>query len=143
MRIILKYRYWGYREWAFLRAAIEIEDLKVMGNVDFLLDTGAGESILSERDAKRIGLVYQNFPRGRPATGIGGIANTYKIDKKVTFHFETVDGTISSATRSGIEVLEEPNKEKRLPSLLGLEFLEQLHLELTYDMPTRAIFLEI
>lgn len=143
MRIILKYRHWGYREWAFLRAVVEIKKLGVMGNVDFLLDTGAGQSILSERDARRISLVYQNFPRGKPAIGIGGIANTYKIDEEVTFHFETVDGQIYSPSRRGIEVLEEPNKQKRLPSLLGLEFLEELHFKLTYDMPTRAIFLEI
>lgn len=143
MRILAKYRSWGYRKWAFLRTVIEIKDLKVTGVVDFLLDTGAGESILSERDARRIDLAYQNFPKGKPATGIGGVANTYRIDKEVTFYFETVDGTIYSATRRGIEVLEEPTKEKHLPSLLGLEFLEQLHFKLTYDMPTEAIFLEI
>jgi len=143
VRILAKYRSWGYRKWAFLRAAIEIRDLKVIGVVDFLLDTGAGESILSETDAKRIGLVYQNFPKGRPATGIGGTVNTYKIGKEVTFHFETVDGGIYSPTRRGIEVLEESSKEKHLPSLLGLEFLEELHFKLTYDMPTESIFLEI
>lgn len=143
MRIIAKYRYWGDREWAFLQAVIEIKALKVMGNVDFLLDTGAGESILSERDARRIGLVYQNFPKGKPAAGVGGVANTYKIDKEVTFYFHTVDGAVYSAARRGIEVLKEPSKEKHLPSLLGLEFLEQLHFKLTYDMPIRAVFLEI
>lgn len=143
MRIILKYRYWGHREWAFLRTVIEIESLKIAGNVDFLLDTGAGQSILSERDARRLGLAYHNFSEGKPAAGIGGTAKTYRIDEKVTFHFETVEGTIYSPFRRGIEVLEEPGKEKHLPSLLGLEFLEELHFKLTYDMPTRAIFLEI
>lgn len=143
MRILAKYRFWGHRKWAFLRTVIEIKDLKVVGVVDFLVDTGAGESILSERDARRIGLVYQNFPKGRPATGIGGVANTYKIDKEVTFCFERVDGTIYSPARRGIEVLEEPSKEKHLPSLLGLEFLEQLHFKLVCDIPTGAIFLEI
>jgi len=45
--------------------------------------------------------------------------------------------------RMGIEVLEEPTEEKSLPSLLGLEFLEDLNFKLTYDMPTQAIFLEV
>ena len=143
MRILARYRLWGQRKWAFLRAAVEIKDLKVGGIVDFLLDTGAGESMLSERDAKRVGLVYHNFPKGRPATGVGGVANTYRIDKEVTFYFETVDGRVYSAGRRGIEVLEEPGREKHLPSLLGLEFLEQLHFKLTYDIPTESIFLEI
>ena len=143
MRILAKYSSWGYRKWAFLRTAIEIEDLKVTGVVDFLIDTGAGQTILSERDAKRLGLSYQNFPSGRPAVGVGGVANTYRINKKVTFYFETVDGGIYRAVRRGIEVLEEPGEEKQLPSLLGLEFLEELHFKLTYDMPTQAIFLEI
>jgi len=143
VRILAKYSSWGYRKWAFLQAAIEIEDLKVTGVVDFLIDTGAGQTILSERDAKRLGLAYQNFRRGRPAVGVGGVANTYRINKKVTFYFETVDGRLYPAVRSGIEVLEEPGEEKYLPSLLGLEFLEELHFKLTCDMPTQAIFLEI
>lgn len=143
MRILAKYRFWGDRKWAFLRTLIKIKDLKVGGFVDFLIDTGAGESILSERDARRIGLVYQNFPKGRPAVGVGGVANTYKINKEVTFNFDTVDGMGYSATRRSIEVLEEPSKQKQLPSLLGLEFLEQLGFKLTFDMPTESIFIEI
>lgn len=143
MRILAKYRSWGYRKWAFLRAVIEIGDLKVRGVVDFLIDTGAGQTILSERDAIRLGLAYQNFPHGIPATGVGGVANTYKIDKKVTFYFKTVNGGVYSPVRRGIEVLEEPTEEKSLPSLLGLEFLEDLNFKLTYDMPTQAIFLEV
>jgi len=143
LRILAKYRSWGDRKWAFLRAVIEIKDLKVGGFVDFLIDTGAGESILSERDARRIGLVYQNFPKGRPATGVGGVANTYKIDKKVIFSFDTVGGMRYSAARRSIEVLEEPSKQKQLPSLLGLEFLEELGFKLTFDMPTEGIFIEI
>lgn len=112
MRILAKYRFWGDRKWAFLHTLIEIKDLKVGGFVDFLLDTGAGESILSERDARRIGLVYQNFPKGRPAMGVGGVATTYKIDKEVTFSFDTVGGmTRYSAARKSIEVLEEPSKQ--------------------------------
>lgn len=143
MRILAKYLPWGPRKWAFLRAVIEIKDLKIRGLVDFLIDTGAGQTILSESDAKRLGLAYQNFPRGKPAVGIGGVANTYEINKKVTFYFVTVDGGIYRAARTGIEVLEEPGREKQLPSLLGLEFLENLNFKLTYDMPTQAIFLEI
>lgn len=143
MRILAKYRPWGYRKWAFLQAVIEIKDLKVWGVVDFLIDTGAGQTILSERDARRLGLTYQDFPHGIPATGVGGVANTYRINKKVTFYFETVDGGIYDVVRKGIEVLEEPTVEKNLPSLLGLEFLEDLHFKLTCDMPTQAIFLEI
>jgi len=143
MRILAKYDSWGYRKWAFLRAVVEIKDLKVRGLVDFLIDTGAGQTILSERDAKRLGLAFRHFPHSRPAVGVGGIAKTYRIEKEVTFHFATVDGRIYSPVRRGIEVLEEPGREKQLPSLLGLEFLEDLHFKLTYDMPTQAIFLEI
>jgi predicted aspartyl protease len=143
VRILAKYSPWGYRKWAFLRAVIEIKDLGVSGVIDFLIDTGAGQTILSERDAQRLGLGYQNFPRGRPAGGVGGVANTYRINKEVALYFVTVDGRTYRAARRGIEVLEEPGEEKHLPSLLGLEFLEELHFKLTCDMPTQAIFLEI
>lgn len=143
MRILAKYRSWGNRKWAFLRAVVEIENLSITGIVDFLIDTGACQPILSERDALRLAVPYQNFPHGTPAMGVGGVANTYKIDKRVTFHFETVDGGLYSPVRRGIEVLEEPTVQKNLPSLLGLEFLEDLHFKLTYDMPTRAVFIEI
>lgn len=141
MRIVATYRHWGYRNWAFLPTVLEIPDLGASGRVDFLLDTGAGETILSEKDALRIGLTYTNFPRGRNARGVGGVANTYKIDKEVTFYMLATDG-IFSATRREIEVLEEPTQKKELPSLLGLEFLEELNFKLTYDMPVRAIYLE-
>jgi len=142
LRIIVRYRQWGYRYWGFLPTFLEIKDLGLTGKVDFLLDTGAGETILSEKDAQRIGLNYKNFPRGKTAQGVGGMANTYKIDREVTLHMLTTDRAIYSPSRKDIEVLEEPTKEKVLPSLLGLEFLEELNFKLTYDMPVRAIYLE-
>lgn len=137
-----EYRWWGYRYWAFLPTLLEIRDLNVRGKVDFLLDTGAGETILSEKDASRIGLVYKNFPKGGVARGIGGEAKTWKIDKQITLYIPTVGGGLFTASRKEIEVLEEPSEEKILPSLLGLEFLEQLGFKLTFDMPARAVFLE-
>ena len=142
MRILARYRPWGIRDWGFLSTVLEIKNLRIRGKVDFLLDTGAGQTILSEKDAQRLGLRYQNFPRGGPATGVGGVANTWKIDKKVTLHIPVVGGGIYSASKKGIEILEEPSKEKHLPSLLGLEFLEELDFKLIFDMPTRAVFLE-
>ncbi|MGQ9628640.1 MAG: retroviral-like aspartic protease family protein [Anaerolineae bacterium] len=107
------------------------------------MDTGAGQTILSEKDARRLGVTYHDFPRGVPATGVGGVANTWRIEKQVTFYFQRVGGGLYRAARRGIEVLEEPGEQKQLPSLLGLEFLEELHFKLTYDMPTQGIFLEI
>lgn len=143
MRILADYRRWGYRKWAFLSTMLEIKDLNLKGKVDFLLDTGAGETILSEKDAQRIGLAYRNLPKGSGAQGVGGRANTWRIDKKITLYISTVGGGIYEASRRNVEVLEEPSEEKTLPSLLGLEFLEQLNLKLTFDMPIIAIYLEI
>ena len=142
MRIIAKYRPWEYRYWAFLPTFLEIKELNVRGEVEFLLDTGAGETILSEKDALRLEMPYKNFPMGRPAKGIGGSANTYSIDKKVDLYIPMVGGGVFHAFRNSIEVLEEPGEEKKLPSLLGLEFLEQLEFKLIFDMPTKSIFLE-
>lgn len=142
MRIIARYRRWGYRHWGFLSTLLEIKNLGLMGRVDFLLDTGAGETILGEKDAQRIGLTYRNFPRGRIARGVGGAAKTYRIDKEVTLYMLTSTGQYYSATRRYIEVLEETAQQKIMPSLLGLEFLEELNFKLTFDMPVRAIYLE-
>jgi len=142
LRIIARYRRWGYRYWGFLPTFLKIDDLGIGGRIDFLLDTGAGETILSERDAQRIGLPYRNFPRGRNARGVGGTAHTYKIDKEATFYMLTTEEEICSVKRRFIEVLEEPTPEKELPSILGLEFLEELNFKLTFDMPVIAIYLE-
>jgi predicted aspartyl protease len=139
---LAKYRRWGYRDWGFLPTVLEIKALNIRGRVDFLLDTGAGQTILSEKDARRLGVPCQNLPRGRPAVGVGGVSNTWKIDKKITLYVPTVGHRIYVAHRNGVEILEEPTDEKRLPSLLGLEFLEGLDFKLTFDMPTRSIFLE-
>ncbi|MCD6247874.1 MAG: retroviral-like aspartic protease family protein [Hadesarchaea archaeon] len=118
MRILARYRPWGYRNWGFLPTVLEIENLGVSGKIDFLLDTGAGRAILSEKDAQRLGLHYQNFPRGKPAIGVGGVANTWKINEKVTLYIPVVGGGVFSASREGIEILEESSEEKHLPSLL-------------------------
>jgi len=112
------------------------------GRVDFLIDTGAGGTILSEKDAQRIGLNYRAFSTGKGAHGVGGTANTWEINKEVTFYILVAGNSVYTATRRWIEVLEEPNQEKALPSLLGLEFLEQLDFKLTFDMAIAAIFLE-
>lgn len=142
MRIIADYRSWGDRNWGFLPTVIEIKDLKLRGRVDFLLDTGAGETILSEKDAQRISLNYRAFSRGKVAHGVGGTAGTWEINKEVTLYMLVAGNSVYTATRRWIEVLEEPNQEKTLPSLLGLEFLEQLDFKLTFDMATGAVFLE-
>jgi predicted aspartyl protease len=142
LRILAKYRWWGARKWGFLSTLLEIKKLGVRGKVDFLIDSGAGRTTLSEKDAQRLGLSYQNFPRGEPALGVGGLANTWVIDEEVTLYMPVVGGGVFAASKKGIEILEEPTKQKNLPSLLGLDFLEQLEFKLTFDMPTQAIFLE-
>lgn len=69
--------------------------------------------MLSEKDAQRIGLNYKNFPRGRVAQGIGGKANTWRIDKEISLYIPIVGRKIYEVAKKGIEVIEEP-KEKKL-----------------------------
>ena len=143
MRIIAEYREWGYRRWGFLPTFLEIKDLNLGGRVNFLLDTGAGETMLSEKDGQRIGLDYKNFPKGRDAQGVGGKANTWKIDKEITLYIPIIGREIYEVAKKNIEVIEESTEKKVLPSVLGLEFLEELDFKLVFDMPTKAISLEI
>jgi len=140
MRVILRLRRFGTRSFAVLPALLEIKELDVRGTVEFVVDTGAEQALLSEADAKTLNIPYKNFPEGEPAIGIGGEAKTWKINKRVCLSFPTtIKGRIFRVIIDEIQVLE---KTEDLPSLIGLDFLTDANIKFVYDAPTYSAWFE-
>lgn len=117
---------------------MRFENISASGIVDFLIDTGAAESILSIRDAKRIGLDPNNYPKGNPSQGVGGKADAYVIKERTYIIFLTsTPGVIFTASRKDIKIL-----DSQVPSILGTRFLRELGLRLRFDAKNKVAFLE-
>ncbi len=114
----------------------------------FLLDTGALGSLMSEADAKKLGIDYdslQLLPEDQWATGIGGKSPLYRIkaeckiifrtDQPITksgggFHVETLDHfDVVKVNITDVKIREEVIAN--LPSLLGMGLLPKFKLVAT------------
>ena len=109
--------------------------------IDFLIDTGAIRTAILDRDAKRLGIDFNNLPKQKyKMTGIGGPVETYSIkDAMLAFsadkdkrHAETLEVLV-------LRHAEVNEKIERLPSLLGRDIIGKYHL--IYSKPTRKIYL--
>lgn len=138
MRIVAYRRRWGIHHIHFFPAYIEVKD-NARGQVDFLADTGATASALSERDAERIGISCENLPRGQPVHGIGGVASTREIRHEVKVSMVSTAHRLVQVAAKRMEIIEGRND---LPSILGRGFLDQLNFRLVYDGSINAVYLE-
>lgn len=107
-------------------------------DVEFLVDTGADMTLLSQKDALRFGLDYSKLKRSEEDLGgIGGKAETYsteiilKLEKDFATTLEIL--TIKPKIPKGISVKEEQELKDwylRMPSLLGRNTIKKFGLYL-------------
>jgi len=109
-------------------ALLIIQELGIAQEMTLELDTGAEATVISEGDARKLGLDYSKLEKGGPALGIGGMAQTYVV-KGAALSFIS-DGWLIVKTMERLEVLkhevEDPVLQKALqtlPSLLGRDVL--------------------
>ena len=50
-----------------------------MEEVEFLIDTGASKTIISDRDVVWLGIDYGKLTKSLPSMGIGGSVQTYAL----------------------------------------------------------------
>ena len=115
-------------------------DLGIGDPVYFLIDTGATRSLLSEKDAKILGIDYSKLElqEGRNI-GLGGTAPVYRIkcECKLTFRISEREFHVEPLPDFDVTKVEiEDEKERRLvfnsiPSLIGMELLERFRLVAT------------
>jgi hypothetical protein len=106
----------------------------IQSPISFYVDTGASQTLICDKDAKRIGIDYNKLPRSPvPVSGIGGDVSAYDLDNcMLVFKFgtrlqiENVDSILILRHESDSE--KERAKIMVLPSLLGLDILKRYRL---------------
>ena len=83
----------------------------VIGNIYFLIDTGADTTILSLLEARSIGLEVANLDRGEIG-GVGGSVETRILE--ATLHAQNYTKTLT---------IHIPEDNEEIPSLLGRDFI--------------------
>lgn len=112
--------------------------------VDFLLDTGAGTSVVHPLDATtRLGIadaVLRNpstWPIQRTAHGIGGASSEYSVP--AVYALQRDDGTWARHQKD-LAIARPTPGHQTLPSLLGWDILR--HYRVVADWPARSVRLE-
>ena len=112
----------------FLEAFVDLASHQQSGTVEFLVDTGADNTVLSPRDAALLGINVALLPPGVSSTGVGGTTLTVTAPARLSVgpHTYFLDLRIL-APQTGREraVLE------HIPSLLGRDVLA--HFALFYE----------
>lgn len=119
----------------YVMALLVIDDLNVEGPVPFLVDTGAGSTVLHTADGVNLGLPLGQLGSLRSARGVGGSRQYYTQDYTIVLGTEDVvrefDITIGIAPPGDTRVTND------LPSLLGRNVLNRLRME--YDHRSRHL----
>ncbi len=124
----------GPLEAAYVAAILESQTLHVYATVEFLVDTGATRTTISDKDAVRLGIDYLALEKlGEGMLGIGGTVDTYNL-KDVKFTFNQGRRKTHEETLEKICVVKHPQLNERIlriPSILGRDILN--HYALIYD----------
>ena len=99
--------------------------------ISFLIDTGTPKTILSERDAHKLGVDFAHLEKTSSSMmGIGGFAATYHL-KKVTLTFLSEEGKHTELLPEMLLVREPELSEEeknQIPSILGRDLLSKFAL---------------
>jgi hypothetical protein len=114
-------------EGAYIPAIVESEKLHLYGTVEFLVDTGATRTTLSDRDVIRLGLDYAELDKLQGGVlGVGGTVDTYILtDAKLMFNAEKI---IQQEPLEQLYILKHTtlnDKILRIPSVIGRDILNK------------------
>lgn len=128
-------------EAAYIPTLVSHEGLSITRRISFLIDTGASRTIILDRDARALNLVYESLQRYQPGVvGVGGVVETYIIED-CTLTFSSDSGAYTEPMPA-IYVLRHrrfDRRVERLPSLLGRDVINKY--DLFYSRPSGSVFL--
>jgi len=128
-----------------IAAIITVAAHGIKGIVDFLIDTGADQTVLMPDDLTTLGITSKHLVEGCPSLtrGIGGARIPIKYLGDVTLEFQGPGGEASvPITMERMAVLFPSRNERRnksgpryrgMPSLLGRSFLDLCHFDVSRD----------
>ena len=124
----------SFLEAAYVTTIFESKSLHISVTMEFLVDTSAARTTISDRDAARIGIDYAALERlAGSMLGIGGTVETYIVkDPKLLFHTE--DHEAHEEKLEQIYAIKHASVDERIlriPSILGRDILNKY--ALIYD----------
>lgn len=131
----------GPLEAAYVRTGLRIHELEIDRQIEFLIDTGATRTIISDRDALWLGIDYRKLRKTKASMGIGGTVDTYEI-LGATLSFAAEGGKSFKWSPEKIFAIKHKKidgKVKRIPSILGRDFLNRF--TLVYSKKTDRAFI--
>jgi hypothetical protein len=107
---------------------LESEILHLYATIEFLVDTGATKTTISDKDAIRLGIDYEALEKlDKGMLGIGGAVNTYILkEARLIFHKE--NKKTHTERLSSLCFLKHPEVNERIlriPSILGRDVLNK------------------
>lgn len=131
-----------------IEGRLSIPSLTISGHIDFLVDTGADNTVLFIDDGDRLGLPYSKLPLPTPgARGVGGPAAVSVVEATISLWGLVQESGIDHFQEYPLPVKlliilhsEDEEKEKAMQgvaSLLGRDVLN--HWAISYDAPTNVL----
>ena len=121
------------------------------GRIEAVIDTGAPKTILSAGDAIRLNIPFTNFESTTPLTGLGKGRTPVLVINKFTFSLRNSDGKpnnilmpvlVADVPRIRNEGQEKLNNATRIPTLIGMDFLELNNFDLFVSLNKNVAYLE-
>jgi hypothetical protein len=114
-------------EGAYIAAIVESERVHLYGTVEFLVDTGATRTTISDKDVIRLGLDYAKLDKLQGGVlGVGGTVDTFILtDAMLMFNAEKI---IQQEPLEQLYFLKHStlnDKILRIPSVLGRDILNK------------------
>ena len=121
------------------------------GRIEAVIDTGAPKTILSAGDAIRLNIPFTRFESTTPLTGLGKGRTPVLLVSKFTFSLRDSEGKpnnfsmpilVTDVPRIRNEGQERLNNATRVPTLIGMDFLETNSLDLFVSVNKNIAYLE-
>ena len=104
----------------FLFGLVLLPDLKNVGSVEFLVDTGASQSCLHPADARTLGIDLSSLAYTRRSQGVGGYAAYSPHNAYILF-----PGGKPEPENLELQIAEPNDLNLNLPSLLGRDIISR------------------
>ena len=125
--------------------------LRSFGRIEAVIDTGSPKTIISAGDAIKLSIPFTNLQSTTPLTGLGKGRTPMLLINKFAFSIRDSDGKpnnfdmpflVADVPRIRNEGQEKLNNATRIPTLIGMDFLELNDFDLFVSLNKNVAYLE-